>query len=174
MRARPSHAGAPACYGVAVPHRVLHALSAASVAEARALLGLLQLERQLPQGEPEPEPEPPDPVLAGPLSSRGPRRVALLKLLASLPQQPGSRRRTVRFAPAPPALESLLEGKAGPAPVWVELDLELAKEPAGRLVLALDQPYTSEEGYCLVYTAAKRNDPRLELFRRWLLTEAGR
>jgi LysR family glycine cleavage system transcriptional activator len=45
---------------------------------------------------------------------------------------------------------------------------------AGRLVIGLDEPYTSAEGYCLVYCASKRNDPRLELFRRWLLAEAGR
>jgi LysR family glycine cleavage system transcriptional activator len=45
---------------------------------------------------------------------------------------------------------------------------------AGRLVVALDEPYTSAEGYCLVYSASKRNDPRLELFRRWLLAEAAR
>ena len=45
---------------------------------------------------------------------------------------------------------------------------------AGRLVIALDEPYTSTESYCLVYSASKRNDPRLELFRRWLLAEAAR
>lgn len=43
---------------------------------------------------------------------------------------------------------------------------------AGKLVIALDVPYTSTESYCLVYSASKRNDPRLELFRRWLLAEA--
>jgi LysR family glycine cleavage system transcriptional activator len=43
---------------------------------------------------------------------------------------------------------------------------------AGRLVIPLDEPYKSQEAYCLVYPASKRNDPRLELFRRWLLAEA--
>jgi LysR family transcriptional regulator, glycine cleavage system transcriptional activator len=43
---------------------------------------------------------------------------------------------------------------------------------AGRLVIALDEPYRSAESYCLVYLASKRNDPRLEAFRRWLLDEA--
>jgi signal transduction histidine kinase len=120
-----------------VPHRVLHALIAAAVAKARATLGLLQLEHQLPEDDG--RADGPDPVLAGPLSSRGARRAALLQAMAALPQQPGSRRRTVRFSPLPPALEELLAGKAGPAPVWVELDLELASEPAGRMVLVLGE-----------------------------------
>jgi LysR family glycine cleavage system transcriptional activator len=43
---------------------------------------------------------------------------------------------------------------------------------AGRLVVPLDELFRSAESYCLVYSASKRNDPRLELFRRWLLDEA--
>lgn len=43
---------------------------------------------------------------------------------------------------------------------------------SGRLVIPLDLPYTSEDAYCFVYPASKRNDPRLEVFRRWLLHES--
>jgi len=44
----------------------------------------------------------------------------------------------------------------------------------GRLVIALAVEYKSSEAYCLVYEAAKRNDPSLEVFRRWLLEETSR
>lgn len=43
---------------------------------------------------------------------------------------------------------------------------------AGRLVAPLSKAHFSADAYCLVYPASKRNDPRLEQFRRWLLTEA--
>lgn len=45
---------------------------------------------------------------------------------------------------------------------------------SGRLAVALDHSFQSASSYCLVYPASKRNDPRLEIFRRWLLQEAGR
>jgi signal transduction histidine kinase len=121
-----------------VPHRVLQALVAATVARARALVGLLQLEHQLPARET--VGPPPLLLLVGPLASRGPRHAALSAQLSALPQLPGSRRQTVRFASAPPPVAALLGRKAGEEPVWVELDIELAGEPAGRLVLVLAAP----------------------------------
>ncbi len=156
-----------------MPRRVLHALIAASVAKARALLGLLQLERDLSGSEPG------DglgaPVLAGPLSSRGARHKALLEALASLPQQPGSRRRAVRFAPVPPGLEVLLKGKAGPAPVWVELDLELDEEPASRLVLVLgDAPARARLGGLARLGRELSAQLAQELLRRDAPAEVGR
>ncbi|HEX8906799.1 MAG TPA: LysR substrate-binding domain-containing protein, partial [Longimicrobiaceae bacterium] len=42
---------------------------------------------------------------------------------------------------------------------------------ARRLVVALKYEWVSDDGYCLVYSAGKKNDPRLEVFRRWLLEE---
>jgi len=45
---------------------------------------------------------------------------------------------------------------------------------SGRLVMPFDGSYLSQDAYCLVYPAAKRNDPKIELFRRWLLREAKR
>jgi LysR family glycine cleavage system transcriptional activator len=45
---------------------------------------------------------------------------------------------------------------------------------AGRLVIPFDSSYASRDAYCLVYPAAKRNDPKLELLRRWLVDEAKR
>jgi LysR family glycine cleavage system transcriptional activator len=44
----------------------------------------------------------------------------------------------------------------------------------GRLVMPFDGSYISRDAYCLVYPAAKRNDPKIELFRRWLVDEAKR
>jgi LysR family glycine cleavage system transcriptional activator len=43
---------------------------------------------------------------------------------------------------------------------------------AGRLVIPFEASFMSREAYCLVYPASKRNDPKMELFRRWLLNEA--
>jgi len=43
---------------------------------------------------------------------------------------------------------------------------------SGRLVDPLKLHFAGNEAYCLVYPPAKRNDPRLEQFRRWLLSEA--
>lgn len=43
---------------------------------------------------------------------------------------------------------------------------------AGRLVIPFEARFTSREAYCLVYPASKRNEPKLELFRRWILSEA--
>lgn len=43
---------------------------------------------------------------------------------------------------------------------------------AGRLVAPLPNTHFSTDAYCLVYSPSKRNDPRLEQFRRWLLGEA--
>ena len=43
---------------------------------------------------------------------------------------------------------------------------------AGRLVIPFGTRFTSREAYCLVYPAAKRNEPKLEMFRRWILTQA--
>jgi LysR family glycine cleavage system transcriptional activator len=42
----------------------------------------------------------------------------------------------------------------------------------GRLLIPFDEPFTTADAYCLVYPAAKRNDPKLEMLRRWLLREA--
>jgi LysR family glycine cleavage system transcriptional activator len=42
----------------------------------------------------------------------------------------------------------------------------------GRLVIPFDTKYQSNDAYCLVYPAVKGTDPRLEVFRRWLLAEA--
>ncbi len=43
---------------------------------------------------------------------------------------------------------------------------------AGRLLQPLPQRHRSTDAYCLVYPAAKQNDPKLEQFRRWLKSEA--
>jgi LysR family glycine cleavage system transcriptional activator len=43
---------------------------------------------------------------------------------------------------------------------------------SGRLVEPVRCEYRSGDAYCLVYPPSKRNDPRLEQFRRWLLEEA--
>jgi LysR family glycine cleavage system transcriptional activator len=43
---------------------------------------------------------------------------------------------------------------------------------AGRLTIPLQGHFVSREGYCLVYPEAKRNDPRVEVLRSWLLREA--
>lgn len=40
-----------------------------------------------------------------------------------------------------------------------------------RLVIPFDGSFISRDAYCLAYPAAKRNDPKLELFRQWLLNE---
>lgn len=45
---------------------------------------------------------------------------------------------------------------------------------AGRLVLPLPGRYLSRDSYCLVYPASKRNNPKIELFRRWLCAETAR
>ncbi|MGB3291261.1 MAG: transcriptional regulator GcvA [Burkholderiaceae bacterium] len=42
----------------------------------------------------------------------------------------------------------------------------------GRLVVPLPKPFYSGDSYCLVYPPSKRNDPKLEQFRRWLISEA--
>lgn len=44
---------------------------------------------------------------------------------------------------------------------------------AGRLVIPLTAPYRSRDAYCVVYRAAKRGDRKIQLFRRWLVREAG-
>jgi LysR family transcriptional regulator, glycine cleavage system transcriptional activator len=43
---------------------------------------------------------------------------------------------------------------------------------AGRLVEPVHVDFIGEDAYCLVYAPSKRNDPRLEQFRRWLHSEA--
>jgi len=43
---------------------------------------------------------------------------------------------------------------------------------AGRLVEPLTLRIAGNDAYCLVYPPAKKNDPRLEQFRRWLRLEA--
>lgn len=43
---------------------------------------------------------------------------------------------------------------------------------AGRLVIPFESVYRSREAYCLIYPASKRNDRKIELFRRWLIGEA--
>jgi LysR family transcriptional regulator, glycine cleavage system transcriptional activator len=43
---------------------------------------------------------------------------------------------------------------------------------AGRLMIPLEGSFMSREAYCLVYPEAKRNDPKVDVFRRWLLREA--
>lgn len=45
---------------------------------------------------------------------------------------------------------------------------------SGRLVQPFDGAYVGRDAYCLVYPAEKRNDPKIELFRRWLAEEAKR
>jgi LysR family glycine cleavage system transcriptional activator len=41
-----------------------------------------------------------------------------------------------------------------------------------RLITPFDGSFVSRDAYGLVYPASKRNDPRLEQFRKWLLDEA--
>jgi LysR family glycine cleavage system transcriptional activator len=41
-----------------------------------------------------------------------------------------------------------------------------------RLIIPFDGSFVSRDAYGLVYPASKRNDPRLEQFRKWLLDEA--
>jgi LysR family glycine cleavage system transcriptional activator len=41
----------------------------------------------------------------------------------------------------------------------------------GRLVMLFDDGFESKDAYCLVYPEAKRNDPKVEKFRRWVLQE---
>jgi LysR family transcriptional regulator, glycine cleavage system transcriptional activator len=43
---------------------------------------------------------------------------------------------------------------------------------AGRLIMPLQGSFLSREAYCLVYPEAKRNDPKVDAFRRWILREA--
>ena len=43
---------------------------------------------------------------------------------------------------------------------------------SGRLVDPLNLDFAGSDAYCLVYPHAKRNDARLEQFRRWLRSEA--
>jgi LysR family transcriptional regulator, glycine cleavage system transcriptional activator len=43
---------------------------------------------------------------------------------------------------------------------------------AGRLVIPLEARFMSREAYCLVYPEAKRNDPKINVLRSWLLQEA--
>ncbi|WP_420995814.1 transcriptional regulator GcvA [Cupriavidus sp. 30B13] len=43
---------------------------------------------------------------------------------------------------------------------------------AGRLVIPFESPYRSADSYCLVYPAARRTDPKFEVFRAWLLAQA--
>jgi DNA-binding transcriptional LysR family regulator len=43
---------------------------------------------------------------------------------------------------------------------------------AGRLMIPLAGNFLSREAYCLVYPEAKRNDPKVAVFRSWLLREA--
>lgn len=43
---------------------------------------------------------------------------------------------------------------------------------AGRLTVALDEPFKGQNSYCLVFPEARRADPRLHAFREWLLEEA--
>jgi LysR family transcriptional regulator, glycine cleavage system transcriptional activator len=43
---------------------------------------------------------------------------------------------------------------------------------SGRLVEPVHVDFAGNDAYCLVYSASKRNDPRLEQFRRWLHSEA--
>lgn len=54
------------------------------------------------------------------------------------------------------------------------LPLLLVREDvdAGRLAIPFESSYRSRDAYCLVYPASKRNDPKIELFRRWLAGEA--
>jgi signal transduction histidine kinase len=118
-----------------VPHRVLQALLASTTARARAALGLLQLSAPLP-GQDGPIP----PLLAGPLSSRGERQIALAEALHALPRQPGGRRAALRYAPLPEMVHAVLGPKAGEAPIWVELDLELSGEVVGRTIFVLAEP----------------------------------
>jgi hypothetical protein len=40
------------------------------------------------------------------------------------------------------------------------------------LITPFDGSFVSRDAYGLVYPASKRNDPRLEQFRKWLLDEA--
>ena len=44
---------------------------------------------------------------------------------------------------------------------------------AGRLMIPFEGNFLSREAYCLVYPEAKRNDPKVDVFRCWLLREAG-
>jgi DNA-binding transcriptional LysR family regulator len=43
---------------------------------------------------------------------------------------------------------------------------------AERLMMPLEGSFLSREAYCLVYLEAKRNNPKVDVFRRWLLREA--
>jgi LysR family glycine cleavage system transcriptional activator len=43
---------------------------------------------------------------------------------------------------------------------------------SGRLVEPVHVDFATDDAYCLVYSPSKRNDPRLEQFRRWLQSEA--
>ncbi|MCU4119040.1 transcriptional regulator GcvA [Variovorax sp. N23] len=38
----------------------------------------------------------------------------------------------------------------------------------GRLIVPFDGSHKSRDAYCLVYPPEKRNDPKIEVFRRWL------
>jgi LysR family glycine cleavage system transcriptional activator len=45
---------------------------------------------------------------------------------------------------------------------------------AGRLIAPFGTSFVSGDAYCLVYPASKKNDPKLEHFRAWLLNESKR
>jgi LysR family glycine cleavage system transcriptional activator len=41
----------------------------------------------------------------------------------------------------------------------------------GRLVMLFDDGFQSKDAYCLVYPESKRNDPKVDKFRQWVLQE---
>lgn len=43
---------------------------------------------------------------------------------------------------------------------------------SGRLVILFNDGFESSDAYCLVYADHKRNDPKVDKFRRWILEEA--
>lgn len=43
---------------------------------------------------------------------------------------------------------------------------------SGRLVTPFKASLVTNDAYCLVYPAAKKSDPKLEVFRQWLISEA--
>jgi signal transduction histidine kinase len=96
-------------------------------------------------------------------------------MLADLPQLPARKRGTVRFAPAPRALLERLGKKASPEAVWVELDLELAGEPAGRLLLVLaEAPGRARQAALGRLARELSTQLEQEFIRREAVAEVGR
>lgn len=50
--------------------------------------------------------------------------------------------------------------------------LVLDEVASGRLVIPFPATLVTQDAYCLVYPAAKKSDPKLSVFRQWLLEQA--